>query len=130
MIILVEMENEMNRIAQFSKVSKENFLAAIADDYAQFSKAEAEQMYEMISLPKRATKGSAGYDFYSPIKFVLSPNNTIKMPTGIRCKMKRNYGLFLMPRSGLGFKFREQLDNTIKEANVNKVLFFIRYLQN
>ena len=103
----------MNRIAQFSKVSKENFLAAIADDYVQFSEAEAEQMYETLSLPKRATKGSAGYDFYAPFDFALEPGQTIKIPTGIRAKMDEDWVLQIFPRSGLGFKFRLQLNNTV-----------------
>lgn len=94
-------------------MSKENFLAAIADDYAQFSEPEAEQMYETLSLPKRATKGSAGYDFYAPFDFTLEPGQTIKIPTGIRAKMDEDWVLQIFPRSGLGFKFRLQLNNTV-----------------
>lgn len=95
------------------KVSKENFLAAIADDFKQYSEAEAEQMYENLSLPKRATKGSAGYDFYAPFDFTLEPGQTIKIPTGIRAKMEEDWVLQIFPRSGLGFKFRLQLNNTV-----------------
>ena len=40
-------------------------------------------IYNDMTLPDRATKGLAGYDFYSPIAFVLKPNETIKFPTGI-----------------------------------------------
>ena len=94
-------------------MSKENFLAAIADDYVQFSETEAEQMYETLSLPKRATKGSAGYDFYAPFDFTLEPGQTIKIPTGIRAKMDEDWVLQIFPRSGLGFKFRLQLNNTV-----------------
>ena len=113
MIISIETENKMYRIAQFLKVSKENFLAAIADDFAQYSKDEAEQMYEELSLPKRATTGSAGYDFYAPFDFTLEPGQTIKIPTGIRAKMEEDWVLQIFPRSGLGFKFRLQLNNTV-----------------
>ena len=116
------------RIAKFEKVSFDQFFRDWTDTfYEDKLKTDSDiygegwneerlfirDIYNSIKLPTRATKGSAGYDFYSPIKFALSPNNTIKIPTGIRCKMKNNYGLFLIPRSGLGFKFREQLDNTI-----------------
>ena len=65
-----------------------------------------------MKLPKRATKGSAGYDFYSPLDFELRPGETIKIPTGIRAKMNSDYVLMIFPRSGLGFKYRLQLDNT------------------
>ena len=62
---------------------------------------------------KRATIGSAGYDFYAPFAFSLPPGSTIKIPTGIRCKMDEDWVLKLYPRSGLGFKFRLQLNNTV-----------------
>ena len=94
-------------------MSKENFLAAIADDFGQITPAEAEQMYDSLSLPKRATKGSAGYDFYAPFDFTLKPGETIKIPTGIRAQMEEDWVLHLYPRSGLGFKFRLQLNNTV-----------------
>ena len=73
----------------------------------------AGQIYDLIKLPKRATKGSAGYDFYSPIGFTLKPGETIKIPTGIRASMREDYVLAVFPRSGLGFKFRLQLNNTV-----------------
>ena len=73
----------------------------------------AEQIYESIKLPKRATQGSAGYDFYSPLSFTLKPGETIKIPTGIRVTMREDYVLAVFPRSGLGFKFRLQLNNTV-----------------
>lgn len=107
------MERTMNRIAQFSKVSKENFLAAIADDFKELSIEDATMIYEQLSLPKRATKGSAGYDFYAPFTFTLEPGQTIKIPTGIRVQMEEDWVLQLFPRSGLGFKFRLQLNNTV-----------------
>ena len=44
-------------------------------------------------MPKRATKGSAGYDFFAPFDIVLNPGETIKVPTGIRVSMEENYVL-------------------------------------
>ena len=64
-------------------------------------------------MPERATVGSAGYDFYSPPDFVLEPGQTIKIPTGIRAKIEDGWVLMIFPRSGLGFKFRIQLNNTV-----------------
>ncbi|MBR5207674.1 MAG: deoxyuridine 5'-triphosphate nucleotidohydrolase, partial [Erysipelotrichaceae bacterium] len=71
------------------------------------------EIYEDIKLPKRATTGSAGYDYYSPIDITLKPNETVKIPTGIRCRMENGWVLMNYPRSGLGFKFRLQLNNTV-----------------
>ncbi|MBO5176700.1 MAG: deoxyuridine 5'-triphosphate nucleotidohydrolase [Lachnospiraceae bacterium] len=102
----------MEKVAKFEKVSKEQFVADWLDTFGG-SEAEAEQVYEAIKLPKRATKGSAGYDFYSPLEFTLQPGETIKIPTGIRAFMREDYVLMVFPRSGLGFKFRLQLNNTV-----------------
>ncbi len=102
----------MERIAKFEKVSRKQFIADWLDTFGGDA-AAAEQIYEKINLPKRATKGSAGYDFYSPLTFSLNPGETIKIPTGIRANMREDYVLMIFPRSGLGFKFRLQLNNTV-----------------
>jgi dUTP pyrophosphatase len=103
----------MKRIAKFEKVSLEQFVLSVKDFLPSLNEEEIKVIYEQIKLPKRATKLSAGYDFYSYSKLVLKPNQTLKVPTGIRCKMDEDYVLFLAPRSSLGFKYRLQLDNTI-----------------
>lgn len=102
----------MERIARFERVSRKQF---VTDWLGTFGGEEetAGQVYDLIKLPKRATKGSAGYDFYSPSGFTLKPGETIKIPTGIRAFMREDYVLAVFPRSGLGFKFRLQLDNTV-----------------
>lgn len=103
----------MKRIAKFHKVSEAQFTEGFLDAFADTTKEEALAVYETIKLPKRATSGSAGYDFFSPIDFTLKPGETIKIPTGIRVEMEENWVLHLYPRSGLGFKFRLQLNNTV-----------------
>ena len=114
-------------IAQFEKVSFEQFYKDFYDsfnvkDFVEHEDGSIEtvelepiirQIYENIKLPKRATTGSAGYDFFSPIELNIKPNTTVKIPTGIRCKMKKNYVLQIYPRSSLGFKYRCQLNNTV-----------------
>lgn len=102
----------MKRVAKFEKVSIEQYIKDYKDSFGG-SDEEIEAIYNAISLPKRATTGSAGYDFYSPIDFVLKPGETIKLPTGIRARMDEDYVLMLFPRSGLGFKYRLQLNNTV-----------------
>lgn len=103
----------MQKVAQFFKVSPENFMQAMKDDFPQYTETDIKDIYESLELPKRATKGSAGYDFYAPFAFSLPPGTTIKIPTGIRAKMEEDWVLQLFPRSGLGFKFRLQLNNTV-----------------
>ena len=104
----------MNRVAQFEKVSFEQFLKDYNDtfDYGQ-STEEIKIIWNNIKLPTRATVDSAGYDFMTPIGFTLEPGETIKIPTGIRCRIDEGWVLKLYPRSGLGFKYRLQLNNTV-----------------
>ena len=92
----------MEKIAKFFKVSEE-----------EFKKAETSALYSDIILPKRATKGSAGYDFFAPAAFTLNPKETVKIATGIRAKIHEGWVLMIFPRSGLGFKYRLTLDNTV-----------------
>ena len=103
----------MRRIAKFHKVSEAQFVAGWLDTFQTATEEEAKQIYEQIKLPKRATAGSAGYDFYSPTNFVIEPGQTVKIPTGIRVEMEQDWVLKCYPRSGLGFKYRLQLNNTV-----------------
>ena len=108
----------MKRIARFEKVSRERFLADFKGSFGLDTLPEAaarsiEKLYEAVETPKRATTGSAGYDFYAPCDLTLEPGDTIRVPTGIRVRIDEGWVLFVVPRSGLGFKYRLQLDNTV-----------------
>ena len=61
------------RIAKFEKVSYEQFLKDMMDTFTlpdNIKEKYVKDMYDNIKLPKRATAGSAGYDFFSPVDFV------------------------------------------------------------
>lgn len=117
-------------IAKFEKVSyeqfKKDFEKACCKEFCSTDKINDEyikNLYDNIKLPKRATTGSAGYDFYLPTeKLVLDSFNepdhclygsSVLIPTGIRVKITEGWFLGIFPRSGLGFKYRFQLDNTV-----------------
>lgn len=102
----------MQRVGEFEKVSFEQFYEAIKDEFG-IGETEARMMYDLIDIPKRSTVGSAGYDFMSPVSVVLAPGASAKIPTGIRVKIDEGWWLCCAPRSGLGTKYRMQLDNTI-----------------
>ena len=105
----------MTRVGEFEKVSFEQFYADIKSEFGIVAEDEvvAKRIYESIQLPVRATSGSAGYDFKAPFHFKLLPGKSIKIPTGIRVKIEEGWWLGCLPRSGLGFKYRLQLDNTM-----------------
>ena len=92
---------------KFEKVSFEQYVKAIGGD------VDIHNEYDNIKLPKRATTGSAGYDFFAPFSFELEVGETIKIPTGIRVFLDNDKFLAIYPRSGLGFKYRLQLDNSV-----------------
>ena len=113
----------MNKVGEFEKVSFEQYCEAIKDEFykeQEMTPALQEDIrrswkaiWEDIQLPSRATSGSAGYDFKAPFSFSLNAGDTIKIPTGIRVKVDEGWWLGCLPRSGLGFKYRLQLDNTM-----------------
>ena len=67
----------MNRVAKFSKVSFDQFYndycGTFFDDCDKPSKESVREIYDQIKIPTRATKGSAGYDFFAPFDMSLTP---------------------------------------------------------
>lgn len=102
----------MNRMAEFSNVSFQQFKNDWIDTFPELMNGlsnydideHIRDIYDNIKLPKRATAQSAGYDFFSPMSFVLEPNDSIKIPTSIRCEMYDGWTMLLFIRSSLGFK--------------------------
>ncbi len=105
----------MERIAKFYKVSFERFFADYKDAAGKddIGREEVLRMYEELKLPERATSGSAGYDFFLPNPISLAPGETVKIVTGIRARIADGWVLMNYPKSGLGFKYRLQMDNTV-----------------
>ena len=92
----------MRTLAKFEKVSFETFATS-----------GTRETYDKIQLPKRATAKSAGYDFYAPTKLTVAPGETITVATGVRALMPDSWCLMIFPRSGLGFKYKLRLNNTV-----------------
>ena len=103
----------MKKVAQFYKVSYEQFKEGYINCFGNKKEDIIKESYDNLKLPVRATKGSAGYDFFLPENVVIRPGTTIKIPTGIRVQIEDGWVLKCYPRSGLGFKFRMQLNNTV-----------------
>lgn len=100
-------------MTKFYKVSKNEYIKDYTNLFGNISDEIIEKIYDNIKLPMRATKFSAGYDFFAPFSFSLENSNEIVIPTGIRVEMDPNQVLLLFPRSSLGFKYKLRLNNTI-----------------
>ena len=74
----------MKRIARFEKVTKEQFCEGYRDCFGE----DGDAVYETLTLPRRATAGSAGYDFCTPRAQTLAPGESVKSPSGIRVWME------------------------------------------
>lgn len=106
----------MHKVALFEKVSWMQFQKDYVDTFGEGKATNMDdirKIYDNIKLPFRATSGSAGYDFKSPIDFTLKPGETIKIPTGIRVKIDDGWVLKIYPRSSLGFKYKMRTSNVI-----------------
>lgn len=102
----------MQKVAKFQKVSFAQFLQDWQSAFGSVPN-NLQEIYDAIILPKRATARSAGYDIFSPISFSLAPKQQILIPTGIRAQICDGTFLAIVPRSGHGFRFRLQLNNTV-----------------
>lgn len=91
---------------EFSKVSFEQFDNSYDLD-------DVRERYDEITLPKRATTGSAGYDICTPVDVVLMPGESCVVPTGIHCEMDEEIVMFVFPRSSAGIKKKMVLLNTV-----------------
>ena len=106
----------------FEKVTREQWTKDILDLYnfenpSKEYLATINQMYDNIKLPQRATKHSAGYDFFISGDAIVHMEHSAVICTGIRwvCDNEEdnNKVLQIYPRSGHGFKTGIRLMNTV-----------------
>ena len=106
----------------FEKITREQWVKDVINSYqleylteGHFEKIN--KLYDGIKLPKRATKYSAGYDFYVNGDVVIPGGDSYIIPTGIRwvCDKEedKNKVLQIYPRSGIGFRTGVRLMNTV-----------------
>ena len=93
-------------IARFTHVSEGQYAEAMAEREGYLPLKE-------IPLPRRATAGSAGYDFVSPLEVTVPAGGSALIPTGVRAEMEPGWVLMLFPRSSLGFRHALRLSNTV-----------------
>ena len=109
-------------IMHFEKITREQWVKNMVNLHCLEHPTEANfkeinKLYDGIKLPKRATKHSAGYDFYVSGDAFLPPRDSGIILTGIRwvCDKEedKNKVLQIYPRSGIGFRTGVRLMNTV-----------------
>ena len=64
-------------------------------------------------LPIRATKNSAGYDFYAAVSVEIKPGEKYVIPTNTAVEMGEDDVLLIFPRSSYSIKFGLELVNSV-----------------
>ena len=93
-------------VGKFTHVTEAQYMEAMGERLA------GAVLVGEIPLPRRATAGSAGYDFVSPLEAEIPAGDDALIPTGIRAEMLEGWVLLLLPRSSLGFRYDIRLSNT------------------
>ena len=87
---------------KFEKISKKQFVADVSNS-----------SYEDIVLPLRKTKNSAGYDFVSFCRMCIKPNESVRIPTGVKVLLNDDEFLSIYVRSSIGIKYNIRLCNQV-----------------
>ena len=90
---------------RFEKISLEEF-------HKNYSENE-DIYYNNLSMPKRGSKYSAGYDIAVPWDIDLPARSTVKIPTLLKVCMEDDEVVLIDIRSSLGFKHNVRLCNTV-----------------
>jgi dUTP pyrophosphatase len=108
---------------KFQKTSWGEFPCNICADQDEFQPKEirgftpAFDIYgrvgDIITLPLRGTKTSAGYDFYTTTDLTIRPQQIVKFESNVKTYMQDDEVLIIVPRSSTGFTHNLMLLNTV-----------------
>ena len=73
----LSLSNGISRVARFEKVSIGQFREAAHKALPGLSDADIDAAYAGVTLPRRATAGSSGYDIRTPFTFTLKSGEDI-----------------------------------------------------
>lgn len=88
----------------FEKISFEQFSKDVNCD---------KELYNNIKIPQRESDATAGYDICLLDDIKISPNEILKLPTGLKCFFEKDEVLLLVVRSSMGFKYNIRLCNQV-----------------
>jgi len=88
----------------FEKISFEQFSKDVKND---------KELYNNLKIPQRDSDATAGYDICLLDDIKISPNEILKLPTGLKCFFEKDEVLLLVVRSSMGFKYNIRLCNQV-----------------
>jgi dUTP pyrophosphatase len=74
---------------------------------------EVVSTYEQVTLPKRATRHSAGYDLHAAKETLIEPKQMGLVPTGVKAYFNEHETLLIYARSSLPMKYGLMLPNGV-----------------
>jgi dUTP pyrophosphatase len=89
---------------KFEKISYEEFKKSLGDDKA---------LYDSITLPKRSSKFSAGYDVKSIEHGIIKSGKSMAFKTGLKVAMNEDEVMYIYSRSSFGYKYDVCLTNCV-----------------
>lgn len=89
---------------KIEKISFKQFKKDISND---------KELYESITIPKRSTKFSAGYDLRSLEEYSIKPGESHAFKTGLKVCMNEDEVFMIFDRSSIGFKYDVCLSNSV-----------------
>ncbi len=99
---------------RFEKVRLEEACMQTEEIVGSANEANIKAALEGLSLPKRSTKGSAGYDFRSPFDVAARKGDIVRIPLFVKVEdMPKGVVLLIFNRSGLSLKKGLRLDNAV-----------------
>lgn len=69
--------------------------------------------HENAILPKYATDGAACFDLFTHVPVIVPANGQVIVNTGLKMELPVGYGLYVVGRSGHGFKHGVRLANVV-----------------
>lgn len=101
---------------RFEKVTLQTFKQELRKyGFGWMPENEIETAWNNIKIPRRATKGSAGYDVEAPIEFHILPHDKVIVPSGLKAyfppEQIGTHYLALFDRSSLSIKRGVNLTN-------------------
>jgi len=79
----------------------------------RFDPVHSKKTAAQTRLPARATRTSAGYDFFLPEDVEIPPQQTVIFPTDVKVKMPEGEMLMIVVRSSAGVKKGLMAANTV-----------------